>query len=44
MEQFLNGTNSKKNGRKAGVDVDKLLNLLVKNASAELTTYYITQS
>lgn len=25
---------------KAGVDVDKLLELLVKNASAELTTYY----
>lgn len=25
---------------KAGVDVDKLLKLLVKNASAELTTYY----
>ncbi|HDR72422.1 MAG TPA: DNA protection protein DPS [Methanoculleus sp.] len=25
---------------KAGVDVDKLLDLLVKNASAELTTYY----
>ncbi len=24
----------------AGVDVDKLVNLLVKNASAELTTYY----
>lgn len=26
--------------KKAGVDVDKLLDLLVKNASAELTTYY----
>lgn len=26
--------------QKAGVDVDKLLDLLVKNASAELTTYY----
>jgi ferritin-like protein len=26
--------------KKAGVDVDKLLELLVKNASAELTTYY----
>ncbi len=25
---------------KAGVDVDKLLDLLVRNASAELTTYY----
>jgi len=25
---------------KAGVDVDKLLNLLVKNAAAELTTFY----
>ena len=25
---------------KAGVDVDKLVDLLVKNASAELTTYY----
>lgn len=25
---------------KAGVDVDKLLKLLIKNASAELTTYY----
>jgi ferritin-like protein len=25
---------------KAGVDVDKLLDLLVKNAAAELTTYY----
>jgi ferritin-like protein len=25
---------------KAGVDVDKLVNLLVKNAAAELTTYY----
>ncbi|MFW6301856.1 MAG: ferritin-like domain-containing protein, partial [Bacillota bacterium] len=25
---------------KAGVDVDKLLDLLIKNASAELTTYY----
>ncbi len=25
---------------KAGVDVDKLLELLIKNASAELTTYY----
>jgi ferritin-like protein len=25
---------------KAGIDVDKLLELLVKNASAELTTYY----
>ena len=26
--------------KNAGVDLDKLLNLLVKNASAELTTYY----
>lgn len=26
--------------KKAGVDVDKLLDLLIKNASAELTTYY----
>lgn len=26
--------------KKAGVDVDKLVNLLVKNAAAELTTYY----
>lgn len=26
--------------KKAGVDVEKLLNLLVKNAAAELTTYY----
>jgi len=26
--------------KKAGVDVDKLLNLLIKNASAELTTFY----
>jgi ferritin-like protein len=26
--------------KKAGVDVDKLLELLVKNAAAELTTYY----
>lgn len=26
--------------KKAGVDVDTLLNLLVKNAAAELTTYY----
>ena len=25
---------------KAGVDVNKLLDLLVRNASAELTTYY----
>ena len=25
---------------KAGVDIDKLLNLLIKNASAELTTFY----
>ena len=25
---------------KAGVDVDKLLDLLVRNAAAELTTYY----
>ena len=25
---------------KAGIDIDRLLNLLVKNASAELTTYY----
>ncbi len=25
---------------KAGIDVDKLLNLLVKNAAAELTTFY----
>jgi ferritin-like protein len=24
----------------AGIDVDKLLDLLVRNASAELTTYY----
>ncbi|MBN1444659.1 MAG: hypothetical protein JW957_00950 [Candidatus Omnitrophica bacterium] len=28
--------------KKAGVDVDKLLELLIKNASAELTTYYYT--
>ena len=28
--------------KKAGVDVDKLLELLVKNASAELTTYITT--
>jgi len=26
--------------QKAGVDVDKLLDLLIRNASAELTTYY----
>ncbi len=26
--------------QKAGIDVDKLLDLLVRNASAELTTYY----
>lgn len=26
--------------KKAGIDLDKLLDLLVKNASAELTTYY----
>ena len=26
--------------KKSGVDVDKLLELLIKNASAELTTYY----
>lgn len=26
--------------KKAGVDVDKLVELLVKNAAAELTTYY----
>src|SRR6266700_3886206 len=26
--------------QKAGVDVDKLLDLLVRNASAELTTFY----
>ncbi len=26
---------------KAGVDVDKLVDLLVKNASAELTTYLL---
>ena len=25
---------------KAGIDVEKLLELLIKNASAELTTYY----
>ena len=25
---------------KAGVDVDNLVDLLVRNASAELTTYY----
>ncbi len=25
---------------KAGIDVDKLVDMLVKNASAELTTYY----
>ena len=25
---------------KAGVDVNKLLDMLVRNASAELTTYY----
>ena len=28
---------------RAGVDVDQLLELLVKNAAAELTTYHITQ-
>lgn len=27
---------------KAGVNVDQLLELLIKNASAELTTYYYT--
>ncbi|MFH1755769.1 MAG: ferritin-like domain-containing protein, partial [Candidatus Latescibacterota bacterium] len=26
--------------KKSGVDVDKLLELLIKNASAELTTFY----
>ena len=26
--------------KKSGVDLDKLLNLLIKNASAELTTFY----
>ena len=26
--------------KEAGVDVDKLLELLIKNASAELTTFY----
>ncbi len=26
--------------QRAGVDVDKLIDLLVRNASAELTTYY----
>jgi hypothetical protein len=26
--------------QKAGVDVDKLIDMLVRNASAELTTYY----
>ncbi len=26
--------------KKSGVDLDRLLNLLIKNASAELTTYY----
>ena len=26
--------------KKTGVDLDKLLNLLIKNASAEITTYY----
>ncbi|MFA6990287.1 MAG: ferritin-like domain-containing protein, partial [Candidatus Gastranaerophilaceae bacterium] len=26
--------------KKSGVDLDKLVNLLVKNAAAELTTYY----
>ena len=26
--------------KKSGVDLDKLLELLVKNASAEITTYY----
>ena len=26
--------------QKAGVDVDKLLEMLVRNASAELTTFY----
>lgn len=26
--------------RKAGVDVEKLLDFLIKNASAELTTFY----
>ena len=28
---------------RAGVDVDQLLELLVNNAAAELTTYYIAQ-
>ena len=31
---------AKKMVEKAGVDVDKLLKMLVKNAAAELTTYY----
>lgn len=26
--------------KKAGIDLDKLVQMLVKNASAELTTYY----
>ena len=26
--------------QKAGIDVDKLLDMLLRNASAELTTYY----
>ena len=26
--------------KKSGIDLDKLLKLLIKNASAELTTYY----
>jgi len=26
--------------QKAGIDVDKLLDMLVRNASAELTTFY----
>ena len=26
--------------QKAGIDVDKLLEMLVRNASAELTTFY----
>ena len=26
--------------QKAGIDIDKLLDMLLRNASAELTTYY----
>ncbi len=30
--------------QRAGVDVEKLIDLLVRNASAELTTYYYASS